>query len=450
MKAKILFLFHTYNFFKAFISNLSLMFFLELTFPHLTFIPMFLKFGLMMSFIFYILRLLTEIIFFKYVFMNDSISIQSGILLKKEFSIKYSDITGANWSQPLFFRLFNTFKLTLFLPDTGDNKTLEIPIVTAKEQIHIDSFIYTDNALPLTKSGSNFTKAYKPVSIKKIIQSSFLTLNYFYIVTIFFSLSDILELFDVDLFLLTDRFLTNNIYLFSVLVLIFSIFASIIKQLISFYKFSLYDFDNFLEVSNGILKTSSTKIKKNSIKGLVICSSLGQTILRLSSVKAIVLNSDTIDDQIKVNYILPFENNSEIWGFVEKVLPNKIFCNPEYKANYFFVRITILFFLAAINLITVIYNSHLLVYSVLIIFNLVVLLITKLCLNHLILSKDNIVLFTGLFNRKTFLLDPEVLEWTYTLNITRQIKVIKIGVKLNKLKKFTFISWVSKENRLPY
>lgn len=445
MKSKILFLFHTYNFIKVFISNLSLMFFLELTFPRISFIPVFLKFGIVMSFIFYILRLLTELIFFNYVFMDDSILVQTGIFFKKEFSIKYSDITGANWSQPLFFRIFGTFKLTIFLPDTGDNKTLEIPIVTSKEKIHIDSLIYTDDTSQVSEFDCCLTKAYKPVSIKKIIQSSLLTLNYFYVVTIFFTLSDILDLFNIDLFLLFERFLTNNIYLFSILLIVSSIISSIIKQLISFYKFSLYDYDNFLEVSNGILKTSSTRIKKNSIKGLVICSTFGQTILRLSSVKAIVLNSDTVDDQVKVNYILPFENNNEIWNFIEKVLPNRIFCKPKFHLNYFFVRVSILFFLSGLNLITVVYKSQIDVFFLLIIINLFILLGTKLSLNRLILSKDNIEIHTGLFNRKTFLLDSEVLEWTYTIKINSKIKIIKIGVKLNKLKRFTFISLIPKE-----
>ncbi|BBC61837.1 hypothetical protein DAT561_p1137 (plasmid) [Melissococcus plutonius] len=79
-------------------------------------------------------------------------------------------------------------------------------------------------------------------------------MNYFYVFTIFFSISDLLDVFSIDLFLLVNQFLTRNFYLFIFFALICSIGTSIIKQMFSFYKFYLYYFDNYIEISNGILK----------------------------------------------------------------------------------------------------------------------------------------------------------------------------------------------------
>lgn len=100
----------------------------------------------------------------------------------------------------------------------------------------------------------HFNKVYRPIPIKEIIQGSFITLNYFYVFTIFFSISDLLDVFSIDLFLLVNQFLTRNFYLFIFFALICSIGTSIIKQMFSFYKFYLYYFDDYIEISNGILK----------------------------------------------------------------------------------------------------------------------------------------------------------------------------------------------------
>ncbi|EPI03843.1 hypothetical protein D920_00277 [Enterococcus faecalis 13-SD-W-01] len=442
MKTKnILFLFHTYKFLKMILGNISLLTFLKLTLPTLYYLQNILIMGMVISFLFYIKRILAEIYFFQYTFFSDHVEILSGIWYKKNYSIDYTNISGANWSQPYFYRLFNVFKLVLFLPDTGDNKKQEIPIISRYEKEIIDKQLYLSlhETNYLQENLESFI-VYKPVPIKTIVYSSFITLNYLYLLTIFFFLSDVFNYFNINLFNIVNKFFYSNIYLGVISIFLLSCVSAILKQFLSFYKFSVRDYRHYLEVTNGIVKNSAVKIKKDSITGLVVSSSLGQSILRLASVKAIVLNSETEDKQIKLDYFLPYQRQRDLKDKIQNIFPDNHLLDYNFSYNFFKPRLFIIvsFILLTFGIFSI--GSPFYVYLLVFIFEFILFRILNIVLTKIRIDQNKICISTGIITRKHYFLDISSLEWKKNIQLGNNINLNRIGIKIHRLSKFRFIN----------
>ena len=321
-----------------------------------------------------------------------------------------------------------------------------IPIITKKEREKIDKYIYkipnSNNGDEGIKTNLDEKKIYKPVSIKKIVYSSFVTLNYLYVMTIYFFISDFLEYFGVDLSKLMRQFTEKqNKFLVILLIAILSCLSSVLKQFISFSKYKLYDYGMYLEISNGIVKNASMKIKKAAITGLVITCSLGQALMKLSSVKAIVLNAESEDHQIKTNYILPYQKEDELKTNISLILPEFKMDQYIFWSQYTAIRIIFLVVLCMLNLIIVFHYNSIIFLVLLLLFDIIVFVFSNCCLTKVSNTPSKILISTGIISRKNYLLNKDSVEWIHSIKIGSKFQFGRIGVKISKLKKISCINF---------
>lgn len=429
------------------LANTSLIVFFKITFPNIPIFQNILVVSILISFLFYIRRVSYELFFFKYKFDHNGLNIKSGIFYKKDYCIHYKNILGGTYSQPLFYRFFSTFSLTIFLPDTGDNKHLKLPIVTSNEKIYIDRYIYNYD-IKLAKNSRNQQKAlhiYKPVSINRIIYSSLFSLNYFYAITIFFLFSDVMEYFKMDLKNIVKSMYVGNRFLVIIFIILFISFSSILKQYLSFSQFKLYNYTDSLEISNGVLKKETLKMKKKAVKGVLITTSIGQRFLHLSSVKAILLNSKNKESEVKLEYILPYQKKEDIKNNINEIFYNSslYYDDINHYSDYIYKRILIISILISINFFNIFQygNRGILIISFVIIATLIGYWLLNSILSKFKIDNKQIQIHSGILVRRIYLLEKETLEWKKTYLIGSHIKIFKVGIKVDSLKKFTFVKF---------
>ncbi|MFW4406829.1 PH domain-containing protein [Lactiplantibacillus paraplantarum] len=447
MKRKIILCaYHFLHFSIISIGNFSFLVVIDAYLSRYFFLKVAVMFLVLNSVVFFIYRVTLEMFFLFYNIKDNSIHIKSGIFFKKDYNLNYNDFSSLSFHQPIFFRIFNVFQAQIALPSTADNAFVLLPIITMVEKNFLESKVYgqvTEARINETGESSDLflNKVYRPVPLKKIISSSFVTLNYFYIVTIYLYFSELLEHFNIKI----DNVLKNLILikkydvLLIFLFILLAAFAAIFKQFITYFKLRLIDHRDYVELENELFKTEKITIRKKDLTGYVITTTIGQAFQHLTSMKAIAWNAYVTDNKVNVNTILPYQEQKEL-----KAKINEIF--PKFKINrdvpFFQLTKTRIVFILILTILTAsaiikIKNPYIIFFVLIIDF---ILCLTLKVITAKITSNETYIFMSiGILKRKNYIIKKAALEWEKNVTFLGLLHYKKVGIKMEKLRKFSFL-----------
>lgn len=435
---KSLILFRIKDFLKVAIVNLSLLNLFPSFFESHALLKFIIIFGIYVSLFRLLYSLIHDIFFFSWSIHNEYLTINNGIFTKREFKLSYKKILGANFNQPFFYRLLKMNKVTIYLPSTGDRSKLTIPVMNNSQLAIFKQWSSKRKGAEVTSIDHKNTNQINPVSKRKMFISSFFTFNYLFVVTIFFTASDIVKYIGIDLQNLLQNFYEHesNKVIFGIIVFIFTIVATIIKQYINYSYFSIMDSENEVETKNGILNIDSIKIHKEDISGFMFSQTLGQVLLKLNSVKAIIPSVEKNERKIKNEDVLPYQSIDETREHFTTLFPkwslNYPFSNKGFskKQLCFFIWTLICFiYLAWTSFegfeIAIIYFIS---YKVM-----------MLACQKLNISNGLIYIEHGIFKRTVIVMKVEHIEWAQKTSFPYGITFSKIALRMKTLKKYKFV-----------
>ena len=433
-----LIIFRTKDFAKVAIVNLSLLNIFPGFFESYSLLKFFIIFGIYVSLVRLLYGLVHEMFFFSWSIHNDYLIINNGIFTKREFKLSYKKILGTNVTQPFFYRLLKMNKVTIYLPSTGDRSMLCIPVMNNSQLSQFKEWSSKNKKDEPTIINHNNKNQLNPVSKKKMFISSFFTFNYLFILTIFFSASDVFKYIGIDLTDLLQNFHKNesNKFIFGLVVFVFTIIATITKQYINYSYFSIIDSENEVETKNGILNIESIKIYKGDISGFMFSQTIGQFLLKLNSVKAIIPSVDKNERKIKNEDVLPFQSIDETKEHFKTLFPKWSLDYPF--SNKGFSKIQLCFFIWTIICFIYFALSSFEGFEIAIIYFISYKIMMLSC-QKLNISNGLIYIEHGIFKRTVIVMKVEHIEWAQKTSFPYGITFSKIALRMKTLKKFKFI-----------
>lgn len=365
----------------------------------------------------------SQLKFFSWVFDGENLIVNRGIFFKKRVTLSRSNIKGLQVVSPWYFKLFKIYSLKIKLPSVGDSESIKFSVI---DEIELKKFQAWYGTKKITEVKVN-TKNLVNVKISRLILSSIFTLNYLYLLTILNFLDKGLKYFKISLF---DMLFIQYKNIFFLSIIIFSgILSSFIKQFLDYYKLEMYLDDQSIHIRNGLLSSDYVKIKLTDIIGYKVSQNIGQRLLGLWSLKAIVINYNVTGAVSKVTRILPFATLREIKQFEYEVYGEPTFVIDENlnQSNYNFKIIVLLILFITCGL----FSVYWLMLTILIFIRLGVLY------NRKYEERGTKLVFKSTFiSSSSTIIKDNNLEWKEVTTIFPKVYYLKMAYTYNPLKVF--------------
>ncbi|AER18881.1 PH domain-containing protein [Streptococcus suis] len=437
MKKILLLLKYIYDFTKAMIANYSFLLFFNNELATKFFI-----FSTIISASFLIYRIIYYSNYFNFEFTTNYLIVKKGIFLKKIYKVRYSKILGYEFHQNLLFRFFQIYQVQIFFPDTGDNKSITLPILNNEEKNYLSNkLLITDEETSNNEPNVDNLYPVIPLPIYKIVLSAFIRSNYLYIYTIYWTISEILQYLDIHF----DKYLfifyySNPLYVsFFILIIILSL-TSIAKQIWDYINFKVYNTEHSLIISNGIFQKNLIEINKIDISYLVLKQSLGQAVFKICSLHAGIFNVKS-DSKNKINTLFPHQSINNFSNDLLNILPTfdiedlpikKLLKFPVYEVVCSLVPLIFIYTIVQLHFSIISFATEIIMY----------IFYTFLleCKFAKFEERENyIIIKRGLLLKKIFITDKSHLEWEIKYQFYNYLTIRKLGIKLQKFKKLYFL-----------
>jgi uncharacterized membrane protein YdbT with pleckstrin-like domain len=281
------------------------------------------------SIVAFFLDSLETLFFYKWRLTEETIYIRSGIFDKKELTVNLEDIRSIRISQPFMLKVFNVFEVEIEI-NSSVVRNLKLKFIKKTQKANFEKVKKVNEANNEYLSFKNKTVYEYKLTKNRILKSSIFTMNYLYVLVVFYFFQDLLDNFQInlDIWEAVKLFYNEQKWIFITFTVVIVIFVTIIKQYFNYSKFEMkFDGDNII-INNGIVAKDSLSLECSQIVGIRIRQTVGQRINGLWSLEVIVQNHDKYSEHTKIKDVLPYATKEEIANFLKNL--DIKFIEPKY------------------------------------------------------------------------------------------------------------------------
>lgn len=279
---------------------------------------------------------------FSYQFFNDEILVKSGIFVKKVNHIPYDRIQNVTSNQWFFLRPFKLEELEIETAGHSDGPEVSLAAVSVELKDELNGYRKKFSSEDVTQNVSQETFSEQTLSKQGSAQKNIQSYSITWSELLKFSLTSSAFLSGLVVVLAfygkVQHSISKQFYeaaekefvhlglilvlLGLVLVLLVFYIFSVIVLVAKYYHFSLKKEDNQFQMQYGFFKTKKTSISQNRIQAVVVKQTLLRRMLRIASVKLVIISNSNKEEAEKDIVIMPVIETENLNRFLKKFFPH--------------------------------------------------------------------------------------------------------------------------------
>lgn len=307
----------------------------------------------------YIIFSIYQVLYYKtsgYELKEKEIVCVRGVLFKKKSILEYAKIHAVNSKQNIIEKMFGISTLQVDSGSTNTAHTAEIQIIedknivnalmkTIKAKQNNEEVCLTNNDTNQEDKEINdsIKNIYKFDSKRKVIYSALqvawvIVGGLFSLIIGLFAMIALVILKEMDLPLLL--IVLGGALVIILIISIIGFIFGLIGSLLTYYDFKLIRNKNDIEVSYGLITKINNTFKFNKIKAVRITQSLIQKLFGFATIKVEVIGytmqSNDENKGYSTGILVPLCKKSEVNSILNNLLPDYIPLEKEVKSKYYF------------------------------------------------------------------------------------------------------------------